>query len=127
MPDRPTRDVQQFVQGAIVLHVSDVRATAQYYRDVLGFTFDFGDESYAVVWRENAAVHLLQGDGMQGGVERGGFHLFFWVEDVDALHDELAQRGAGIVAPPETQPYGLREFALLDCNGTRLLFAMDVD
>jgi catechol-2,3-dioxygenase len=37
MPDMPTSNPKQFLQGAPVLHVRDVKATAAYYRDVLGF------------------------------------------------------------------------------------------
>src|SRR5260370_35047692 len=29
------------------------RAAVRYYRDVLGFISDFGDDDYAVVWRES--------------------------------------------------------------------------
>jgi hypothetical protein len=50
MPDRPISDPEQFIQGAPVLHVADVKATAAYYRDILGFHWDFGDERYSVVW-----------------------------------------------------------------------------
>jgi catechol-2,3-dioxygenase len=44
MPALPSSNPAQFVQGAPVLHVHDVKATAAFYRDVLGFTWDFGDE-----------------------------------------------------------------------------------
>src|SRR5947208_16799462 len=57
MPALPSSNPAQFVQGAPVLHVADVEATAAFYRDVLGFTWDFGDETYAVVWRDNSAIH----------------------------------------------------------------------
>ena len=43
MPKLPSSNPKQFVQGAPVLHVSDVVATAAFYRDVLGFMWDFGD------------------------------------------------------------------------------------
>lgn len=33
MPAPPTSHPEQFVQGAPVLHVADVKATAAYYRD----------------------------------------------------------------------------------------------
>ena len=36
MPDRPTSNPTQFIQGAPILHVPEVKATATYYRDVLG-------------------------------------------------------------------------------------------
>jgi hypothetical protein len=38
MPSSPTSNPRQFVQGAPVLDVPDVEATAEFYRDVLGFT-----------------------------------------------------------------------------------------
>jgi len=121
MPGLPSRHARQFVQGAAVVHVPDTRATAEYYRDVLGFTFDFGGDGYAVVWRENAAVHFVHGE------LGGGFHLFFWLEDLDSYCAEIRSRGATIDAEPTDQPYGLREFTAVDCNGVRLVFGMDID
>ena len=47
MPNRPTSNPAQFIQGAPALYVPDVKATAQYYRDVLGFQWDYGDDDYA--------------------------------------------------------------------------------
>jgi hypothetical protein len=49
MPNRPTSNPAQFIQRAPALHVPDVKATAKYYRDVLGFQWDYGDDDYAVV------------------------------------------------------------------------------
>jgi hypothetical protein len=37
MPAPPTSDPTQFVQGAPVLHVQDVKGTAAFYRDILEF------------------------------------------------------------------------------------------
>jgi hypothetical protein len=61
MPNVPTSNPEQFYQGAPVLSVPDVTATAAFYRRMLGFTSDPGAETpeYAVVWRDNAAVHLF--------------------------------------------------------------------
>jgi hypothetical protein len=50
MPAPPSSNPAQFVQGAPVLHVANVETTAAFYRDVLGFTWDFGDETYAGNW-----------------------------------------------------------------------------
>ena len=41
MPALPSSDPAQFVQGAPVLHVANVEATAVFYRDVLGFFVGF--------------------------------------------------------------------------------------
>ncbi len=95
MPKLPSFNPKQFVQGAPVLHVSDVVATAAFYRDVLGFMWDFGDESYAVVWRDNSAIHFVRDDASPKGV-----HLFQWVKDVDAYYREIVERGADVAKEP---------------------------
>jgi predicted enzyme related to lactoylglutathione lyase len=121
MPARPSSSPEQFVQGAPVLHVPDVAATATFYRDVLGFTWDFGDETYAVVWRDNSAVHFVRDEGSPTGV-----HLFQWVKDIDAYYTEIVGRGAEVAAAPADQPYGIREFSLQDINGVGIVFGQDV-
>jgi predicted enzyme related to lactoylglutathione lyase len=122
MPAQPTSNPMQFIQGAPVLHVPDVQAASRFYRDVLGFTWEFGDENYSVVWRDNSAIHFVKGDRIPTGV-----HLFQWVRDVDAYHDEIVKRGAQVVSPPANQPYGIREFTVRDINGIGVVFGQDVE
>jgi predicted enzyme related to lactoylglutathione lyase len=122
MPELPSSNPAQFVQGAPVLHVRDVPATAAFYRDRLGFTWDFGDETYAVVWRDNSAIHFVKdADGPRG------VHLFQWVKDVDAYYREIVGRGAEVAAAPADQPYGLREFGVRDINGVGIVFGQDIE
>jgi predicted enzyme related to lactoylglutathione lyase len=52
----------------------------------------------------------------------GTWDVFFWVNDVEALHAELVTKGAVIVYPPVIQPYGMKEFAIRDPNGYVLGF-----
>ncbi len=120
MPGIPHAHPEQFVQSAAVLHVPDVLAAAAFYRDVLGFTFDFGDAYYAVVWRENAALHFSKGQRAPQDI-----HLFFWIRNVDAYYEEIRGRDLDIETEPTTQPYGIREFSLVDCNNVRLVFGQD--
>jgi predicted enzyme related to lactoylglutathione lyase len=122
MPALPSSNPKQFVQGAPVLHVPDVVATAEFYRDVLGFTWDFGDEIYAVVWRDNSAIHFVRDAASPKGV-----HLFQWVKDVDAYYREITGRGAKAASQPENQPYGIREFGVQDINGVGIVFGQDID
>jgi uncharacterized glyoxalase superfamily protein PhnB len=122
MPVPPTAHPAQFIQGAPVLHVQDVEKTAAYYRDVLGFTSDFGDQTYAVVWRDNSAVHFVKSDGQPSGV-----HLFQWVQDVDAYHRELVDRSAEIAEAPTDRAYGIRELTVRDINGVNIVFGQDIE
>jgi len=122
MPALPSSNPAQFVQGAPVLHVANVEATAAFYRDVLGFTWDFGDDAYAVVWRDNSAIHFVRAEDSPKGV-----HLFQWVKDVDAYYKEIVDRGANVPKEPTNQPYGIREFGLSDLNGVGIVFGQEIE
>ncbi len=124
MPDIPTSSPDQFYQGAPLLLVPDVAATADFYRRILGFSSDPGTETpdYCVVWRDNAAVHLAQGTQAPTGVR-----IFFWVKDVNALYEQAIKEGASIAVPLETRPYGIRDFSILDPNGVLLVLGQDWD
>jgi catechol 2,3-dioxygenase-like lactoylglutathione lyase family enzyme len=121
MPDRPTSNPKQYIQGCPVLHVPDVMAMADYFRDVLGFHCDFGDANYAVVWRDNSAVHFEHGTSDPTGV-----HLFQWIHDVDACHAEVTARGAEIVAAPADRAYGLRDFAVMAPGKLTIVFGQEI-
>lgn len=124
MPNVPTSTPEQFYQGAPLLLVPDVPATAAFYKGILGFTSDPGAETpeYTVVWRDNAAVHLAKGEDAPTGVR-----IFFWVKDVNALHDEVLRRGASIAVPIQTRPYGIRDFSMHDPNGVMVVLGQDWD
>ena len=124
MPDIPTSNPEQFYQGAPVLLVPDVPATAAFYRSVLGFKSDPGADmpEYTVVWRDHAAVHLAPGDHAPTGVR-----IFFWVKDVDRLYEELVRRGAAIAVPIGTRPYRVRDIAVRDPNGVMVVCGQDWD
>jgi predicted enzyme related to lactoylglutathione lyase len=124
MPDLPVSNPEQFYQGAPVLLVPDVAATAAFYRRILGFKSDpeAATAEYAVVWRDNAALHLARGDHAPTGVR-----LFFWVRDVNALYEEVKGRGAAIEVPIGTRPYRIRDFSIRDPNGVMLVLGQDWD
>ena len=118
-----------------VLGVSNVRQTAEYYRDVLGFSLDpvdgvfqpRGDEPgdvYGIVKREGAWIHFQIRRGELPTRERPAFErdVYMYVADLDALHAELVQRGARVLQEPRLAPYGIREIIVEDLNGFRLTF-----
>jgi hypothetical protein len=121
MPNPPTSNPKQFIQGAPVLHVPDVKAIATYCRDVLGFQWDYGDEAYSVVWRDNSIIHFLEGTQSPTGI-----HLFQWVRDVDAYYKEIIDRGANVIVAPGNRAYGVRDFSVQDPNGIKIIFGQDL-
>jgi catechol 2,3-dioxygenase-like lactoylglutathione lyase family enzyme len=114
------------LQGdAVVFSVSDMDASLFYYRDALGFSVEFkwGEPtSYAGLCRDNVALHLA----IQSLAKRqpGQSALCVFVRDVDALHAEIASKGARVVKPPEDYDYGMRDFDVLDLDGNKIIFGM---
>jgi catechol 2,3-dioxygenase-like lactoylglutathione lyase family enzyme len=122
---RMTRVVPYFL-------VEDVFATAEFYRDVLGFTFDefFGDPpSFTMVERDDVRIMFRQIRPARAGVARSNrtvmdetFDAYLYVSNVDQLAAELTAKKADIVEGPVDRIYDMRELLVRDCNGYVLAF-----
>lgn len=110
--------------------VADVVATAEYYRDKLGFELLglFGEPPvYAMVRRRNAEIHFGKSDSgamrPNEEVRRGlGTDAYIFVDDINALHAELLAAGVEIVEGPTRRIYDCVEITMRDCNGFQLVF-----
>jgi len=124
--------------------VSDVVATANYYRDKLGFQYDrfWGEPPcFCMVHRRGITIMLSE-------LERGSdesrprpkpnpngrvsgsddcWDAYIWVEDAKALHDEFAAKNVKIDRPLCEQEYGCLDFDIVDPNGYRLCFGSDLN
>jgi catechol 2,3-dioxygenase-like lactoylglutathione lyase family enzyme len=111
------------VGAATVFVVRDIAKSIEHYRDALGFTisFEYGQPTfYACLCRDEVALHLLAAHRTKQLPGNGGICVF--VRDVDAVHAELAARGARIVKPPQDYDYGMRDFDVTDLDGNQLTF-----
>lgn len=115
--------------------VPDIVRTAEYYRDVLGFTIaDYWDgekvtsqprrpPSFAVVWRDTVEIFFNQSTApVSRSRARVAYDVYFRVSGVVALSEQLRTRGADIIDGPEVRVYGQREVVIRDCNGLVLAF-----
>lgn len=118
-----------------ILGVRQVRQTAEYYRDVLGFSLDPVDGVfqpspnepggvYAIVKRGGAWIHFQIRRGELPERTRQGFErdIYLYLEDLDGLYADLQKRGVQILQPPGMAPHGIREMIVEDLNGYRLTF-----
>ncbi|HKU94840.1 MAG TPA: VOC family protein [Vineibacter sp.] len=119
------RSEPMMVGAATVFVVRDIAASIAHYRDVLGFdvTFEYGEPIYyACLCRDEVQLHLLAGSGTKRLPGHGGLCIF--VRDVDAVHAELAARGANVIKPPADYAYGMRDFDVTDLDGNQITYGM---
>ena len=111
------------------LVVPDVVATAEYYRDVLGFKIlGYWAEPpvYSMVARDGVEIHFGKAEAAGASnatVRSGSFDLYIWVSDVEAIFQELTASGADILEGPVKRVYESTEVVVRDLNGFHLVFA----
>lgn len=120
----------QFKSVAPSFVVSDLVATAEYYRDVLGFKIlgYFADPPvFAMLGRGGVEIHFGKADAepQRSNLEfrEISSDAYIWVDDVEALHQELIASGADIIEGPTMRIYNCVEMEVRDCNGFRLVFS----
>ena len=92
--------------------------------DVFQPSADEPDGVYAIVRRAGISLHFqIRRDELPART-RPSFErdVYVYVDSVDAVHRDLQQRGARILAPPHLAPHGIREVVVEDLNGYRLVF-----
>ena len=117
--------------------VDDVVATANFYRDKLGFHFErfWGEPpAFCMVKRSGIVIMLSQFEktglmrpNSKAAPEGEAWDAYIWVENADALYDEFKGKGVKIASEICDQHYGCRDFDVVDCNGYRLCFGQDME
>ncbi|MEO9485375.1 MAG: VOC family protein [Ekhidna sp.] len=112
-----------FSHASIILPVADPLESAEYYRDVLGFSISFLWEdppTYAVINREDAVgIHFVKTEKKL--TTEDSPKLFIFVHDADAVYEEYQKSGAKIIEPINDTDYKMREFVIEDINGYKLV------
>lgn len=55
------------------------------------------------------------------------WNIYFWVDDVVAIYDELKGRGATIDYEIEIKPYSCKEFGVQNLDGYDIAFIQDLE
>jgi uncharacterized glyoxalase superfamily protein PhnB len=121
-----------FTGLAPVLLAPDVQEALDHYRDVLGFEVrPYGEapDVYGYARRDGTNIHLAHADHCRPNSDLvvDLFDVYIWVDDVEAVHRELVERGATIMHPPIDREYGQREIRVRDLNGYVLGIGQPLD
>ena len=117
--------------------VDDVVATANFYREKMGFRSErFWGEPPCFCMVKRGGIIIMLSQLAKTGVMRpnrvadpngDAWDAYVWVENVDALYSEFKGKGVKIARDICDQPYGNRDFDVEDCNGYRLCFGQDIE
>jgi len=107
--------------------VSDLNRSVNFFVNTLGFQAGFQADGYAYLTRDCVAIRLLQaGEGVDLRDPEYQQSCYIDVEGVDDLYQGLKQKldklAKGRVKMPFDQPYGQREFHVLDEDALLIMF-----
>jgi uncharacterized glyoxalase superfamily protein PhnB len=108
-----------------MIHVPDVRATAAWYQSI-GFTVVAEHEDdFAMLRFGDGAVMFTEG-GQPSDAFRREVDLYVYVDEVDALFEQLKDRVDVIEGLHDTF-YGTREIIIRDCNRFWITFGRQLE
>src|SRR5436190_16152735 len=117
-----TSFLKSFPAAVPEVPVSNIEKAAEYYVNVLGFRFDWGNDEGGIGGISQGACRIfLTNEQFRASYGTGG-PVMVWLnlnskQEVDELHHRWKQAGAKIVAEPEDKPWNLREFRVKDLDG----------
>jgi catechol 2,3-dioxygenase-like lactoylglutathione lyase family enzyme len=112
--------------AAITLFVEDLEAAKRFYREVFELSVTFEDDSSTVFRFGETLVNLLKTTEAPGLVEPATvatrdagvrFQFTLGVDDVDAMCEELKERGVDLLNGPMDRPWGIRTASFRDPGG----------
>ncbi len=112
-----------------ILWVDDLAATTRYYSNVLGFTVRSPSEEggWAPLLRDAAEIMFsIPNTHMPYVKPCPTGSLYYRTTEMDAWWQALKEK-ATIAYPLEDFEYGMREFAIIDCNGYMLQFGQELE
>jgi uncharacterized glyoxalase superfamily protein PhnB len=113
------------------LTVNDIEKSLAWYRDVMGFVvgdrWDHEGKLAGVEMRAGAVSFMLSQDDWKKGRDRTkgeGVRIYCTtVQDIDTLARQIKARGGPLTQDPRDQPWGTRDFAVVDPDGYKITIA----
>ena len=113
------------------LAVRNMNETIEFYTKSLGFKMgmafpDASNPEYADLSKDGMVLMVIpaQNIGIGGEEKLGtGVNLYMQIDgDIDEYYEELKKRGVNIAVDIKDEPYGIRDFTVMDVNGYQLTF-----
>jgi catechol 2,3-dioxygenase-like lactoylglutathione lyase family enzyme len=112
--------------GAITMFVDDPKRSKEFYERVFGVSVIYEDDDSVAFQFENLTVNLLAARAAGGLIEPAPVaareagsrcQLTIWVEDADAVCEQLSAAGVQLLNGPQDREWGMRTAAFSDPDG----------
>ena len=128
MQERKQPETLRLREAMPAITVNDIEKSVSWYRDVLGFTvgeeYRIEERLQGVELRAGSVRFLLGQDDFAQGKDRAkgvGFRIYCsTAQDIDRLAADVERRGGELAQPPTDQPWGARDFAVIDPDGFKI-------
>ena len=117
--------MKPIIAGArYVLAVNDLRKSAEFYIDKLGFQTLWEYGGWQFLHRDNIRIMLGECPGDRPAGENGNHSYFAYmdVENIDGLYKEFQAKNVEQLNAIEDKAWGQREFSLKTIDGHRITF-----
>lgn len=96
----------------------ELKETAAFFREVLGFLPILDSPEYAVCIKDNLTIHILR-----AGTDIGQMEFYLEVDNLDGLWASIKEKVKDLkIREPFNQPYGMRELHIGVPQTNTLLF-----
>jgi len=111
-----------------VLAVPNVRESAKFYVDKLGFAVTAEPPGWIFVSRDNCTIMLGECPDDMHPSQLGCHNYFGYllVDDARGYYEELQRQGVTLLSPITDEPWGMREFAIKTPDGHRLRIGQQI-
>ncbi len=110
------------LQNHYVLAVHNIRESARFYVDALGFQIVLEPAGWIFVKKDNCMIMLGEcpDDLPPGELGCHSYFAYLRVDDAAAYHAELKAKAVPGLGPIGDKPWGMREFSVRTADGHRI-------
>jgi catechol 2,3-dioxygenase-like lactoylglutathione lyase family enzyme len=116
------------LQNHYVLAVHNVRESARFYVDALGFAIVLEPPGWIFVKKDNCMIMLGEcpDDMHPSALGCHNYFAYLKVDDVDAYAAELREKGVELLHAVADKPWGMREVGVKTPDGHRIMIGQEI-
>lgn len=121
-------DMPTILQNHYVLAVHDVRASAKFYVDALGFQIWREPPGWIFVKKDHCMIMLGEcpDDMHPSALGCHNYFAYLRVDDADAYYRELLAKKVEFIQPIADKSWGMREFGVRTPDGHRIMIGHSI-